>query len=160
MFSLRPAIPADVPVVLGLIRELAEYERLPHEVAATEESLRETLFGARPYAEALVAEADGEVAGFAVFFHNYSTFVGRPGLYLEDLYVRPQFRRRGIGRAFFRELARLAVERGCGRIEWSVLDWNEPALAFYRGLGATPMSDWTVQRLAGAALEAMAADGG
>ncbi|MEX1096627.1 MAG: GNAT family N-acetyltransferase [Planctomycetales bacterium] len=159
MFSLRAAIPADVPVVLALIRELAEYERLPHEVAATEESLRETLFGARPSAEALLAEADGEVAGFAVFFHNYSTFVGRPGLYLEDLYVRPQFRRRGIGRAFFRALARLAVERGGGRLEWSVLDWNEPAIAFYRSLGATPMSDWTVQRLAGTALEALAAEG-
>lgn len=149
---LRSATPDDVPEVLRLICELAEYERLRDEVVATEASLRAALFGPRPTAEVLLAECDGQVAGFALFFHNFSSFLGRPGLYLEDIFVRPAFRRRGLGRAFFRRLAEIAVERNCGRMEWSVLDWNEPALAFYRALGAVPMSEWTVQRLTGAAL--------
>ena len=156
LFTIRPATEADVPVIGQLIRELGEYERLAHEAVATDADLRATLFGPRPYAEVLIAEAGTEVAGFALFFHNYSTFVGKPGLYLEDLYVRPEHRRRGLGTAFFRRLARVAVERGCGRMEWSVLDWNEPALRFYSKVGAVPMSDWTVQRLAGDALRQLA----
>jgi GNAT superfamily N-acetyltransferase len=154
--AIRPAALADVPLILAFIRELAEYERLTHEVIATEDSLRRTLFGDRPYAECLIASVDGEAAGFALFFHNYSTFLGRPGIYLEDLYVRPDARRRGLGLALLVRLARLALERGCGRLEWAVLDWNEPALAFYRRLGALPMDEWTVHRLAGAPLEVLA----
>jgi GNAT superfamily N-acetyltransferase len=122
----------------------------------TEADLRATLFGPRPYAEVLMGEAGGEAAGFALYFHNYSTFLGKPGLYLEDLYVRPEYRRRGLGTAFFRRLARIAVERGCGRMEWAVLDWNEPALRFYRQLGAVPLGDWTVQRLVGDNLRRLA----
>jgi GNAT superfamily N-acetyltransferase len=152
MFTLRPAAPADVPVIRHLIRELAEYERLLPEAVVTEADLRASLFGPRPFAEVLLAETGPNVAGFALFFHNYSTFLGKPGLYLEDLYVRPEFRRRGLGTMFFRRLAALAIERGCGRMEWSVLDWNEPALRFYRKIGASAMSDWTVQRLSGDAL--------
>jgi GNAT superfamily N-acetyltransferase len=135
---------------------LAEYERLIEHVTTTQDDLRRTLFGPTRYAEVLLAEADDEVAGFALFFHNYSTFVGKPGIYLEDLFVRPKFRRHGIGRGFFRELARLAIERNCGRLEWAVLNWNEPAIAFYRKLGAVPMNDWKVQRIAGEALAALA----
>jgi GNAT superfamily N-acetyltransferase len=147
---IRPAAEADVPLILRFIRELAEYERLLHEVVATEERLRETLFGARPAAEVVIAEdADGEALGFALFFHNYSTFLARPGIYLEDLYVRPEARGRGAGRALLAHLARLAKERGCGRLEWWVLDWNESAIRFYRSLGAQPMDDWTVFRLTG-----------
>jgi GNAT superfamily N-acetyltransferase len=153
---IRAATVGDVPLVLRFIRELAEYERLAHEVVATEEGLRETLFGQRPYAEVVIAEVEGEPAGFALFFHNYSTFLGRPGLYLEDLYVRPEMRGRGIGRALLSHLARLAVERGCGRLEWWVLDWNEPAIRFYRSLGAQPMDDWTVFRVADDALRHLA----
>ena len=153
---IRAATAGDVPLILGFIRELAAYERLAHEVIATEEGLRDTLFGPRPYAEVIIAEAGGEPAGFALFFHNYSTFLGRPGLYLEDLYVRPAARGRGIGRALLAHLARLAAERGCGRLEWWVLDWNADAIRFYRSLGAQPMADWTVFRVSGEALERLA----
>jgi GNAT superfamily N-acetyltransferase len=157
--TIRPADPGDVPLILRFIRELAEYERLAHEVVASEDGLRETLFGPRPYAEVVIAEVGGEPAGFALFFHNYSTFLGRPGMYLEDLYVRPEMRGRGTGRALLAHLARLAVERGCGRLEWWVLDWNEPAIRFYRALGAQPMDDWTVFRVAGDALQRLAGEG-
>lgn len=154
--TIRPAAEHEVPVILGFIRELAEYEKLAHEVVATEESLRRTLFGARPFAEVLLACAGDAPVGFALFFHNYSTFLGRPGLYLEDLYVHPQARGRGVGRQLLRHLARLARERGCGRLEWAVLDWNEPAIGFYRALGAAPCSDWTIFRLTGEALRRLA----
>ena len=146
---IRPAAMDDVGVILRFVRELAEYERLSHEVDATETDLTEALFGARPYAEVILAEADGLPAGFALFFHNFSTFRGRPGIYLEDLYVSPGYRGRGIGRALLGHLAALAVERGCRRLEWSVLDWNEPAIGFYRSLGAVAMDEWTVFRLTG-----------
>jgi GNAT superfamily N-acetyltransferase len=149
---IRAATPADVPTLLAMIRELASYERLADQVTATEDDLRAGLFGARPAAEAVLAEMGEEPAGFALFFHNFSTFLGRHGLYLEDLFVRPGWRRRGVGRALFSHLARLAALRGCGRFEWSVLDWNQPAVAFYRSLGAIPLSDWTVFRLTGEAL--------
>lgn len=155
--QIRPAEPPDTPLVLEFIRRLAEYERLAHEVVATEEGLRRWLFGERRYAEVLIAEWDGEPAGFALFFHNFSTFLGRPGLYLEDLFVTPERRGHGIGRALLAHLARLAVERGCGRLEWWVLDWNEDAIRFYRSLGATPMDEWTVFRLTGEALDRLAA---
>jgi GNAT superfamily N-acetyltransferase len=156
VLTIREASEYDVPVILQLIRELAEYERLSHSVVATEAGLRETLFGPRPFAEALIAENGSDVVGFALFFHNYSTFLGQPGIYLEDLFVRPAYRGRGAGTALFRRLARLAVDRGCGRLEWAVLDWNEPALKFYRRVGAVPMDDWTVQRLTGEALARLA----
>ena len=149
---IRPATEADVPLVLRFIRELAEYERLLHEVVATEERLRDTLFGARPAAEVVIAEDGGEPLGFALFFHNYSTFLAQPGIYLEDLYVRPAARGHGIGRALLAHLAALARARGCGRLEWWVLDWNESAIRFYRSLGAQSMDDWTVFRLTGEAL--------
>mgnify|MGYP001255157464 CR=1 FL=1 len=153
---IRPATEADVPLVLTFIQELAEYEKLRHEVVATEEQIREALFGPRPYAEVLLAELGGEPAGFALFFHNFSTFLGRPGLYIEDLYVRPSVRRRGVGRRLLARLAALARERGCGRMEWSVLTWNEPAIRFYRSIGARPLDEWQVYRLTGGALEALA----
>ena len=153
---IRAATSDDVPLILRFIRGLAEYERLAHQVVATEDGLRETLFGPRPYAEVVIAEDGGQPAGFALFFHNYSTFLGRPGIYLEDLYVLPEMRGRGIGRALLSHLARLAVERGCGRLEWWVLDWNEDAIRFYRNLGAEPMDDWTVFRVAGDALARLA----
>lgn len=153
---LRPAAIDDCPLILQLIRELADYERLLHEVEATVELLETHLFGPQPRAEALIVEADGEVAGFALFFHNFSTFLGKPGLYLEDLYIRPAFRGRGYGREVMQRLARIALARGCGRFEWWVLDWNSPAIEFYRSLGAQPMSDWTVQRVSGEALAALA----
>ena len=156
--SLRPASIADVALILSFIRDLAEYERLAHEVVATEELLRETLFGERPGAEVVIAELDGAPVGFALFFHNFSTFLGRPGLYLEDLFVRPAARGHGVGRALLARLAAIAVERGCGRFEWAVLDWNEPAIGFYRKLGAVPLDDWTVQRVTGAALHRLAAE--
>lgn len=149
---IRPATAADSATILSLIQALAEYEKLSHEVVATAETLRETLFGERPQAEAIIAEWEGQPAGFALFFHNYSTFLSRRGLYLEDLFVKPELRGRGIGKALFTRLARIAVERGCGRFEWSVLDWNEPAIGFYEALGAEPMSEWTVFRLSGEAL--------
>jgi GNAT superfamily N-acetyltransferase len=150
--TIRAAQPNDVPVLLELIRALAEYEKLAHQVVATPADLTESLFGKRPAAEAILAELEGEVAGFAIFFTSFSTYLGRPGLYLEDLFVRPAQRRRGVGRALFQHLARLAVERRCGRFEWSVLDWNQPAISFYRGLGAVPLVEWTVFRLTGDAL--------
>ena len=152
-FAIREARQRDVGVILELIRELAEYEMLSHEVSATPEDLRETLFGQPRYAEALIAEVAGEVVGFALFFHNYSTFLGKPGLYLEDLYIRPAARRKGYGKALLLHLAHLARERGCGRLEWAVLDWNEPSIRFYEALGAAPMDDWTVFRLDRAALD-------
>lgn len=159
MASIREAAPADVPLVATLIRELAQYERLLHEVTMTEERLRTALFGPRPYAEVVIAEGEGgEALGFALFFHNFSTFLGLPGIYLEDLFVRPAHRGGGTGRALLAYLARLARERGCGRLEWSVLDWNEPAIGFYRRLGAEPNDEWTVYRLTGDALERLARD--
>ena len=154
--NIRPAAAADVPLILSFVRALAAYERLSEQVVATEAGLRETLFGPRPYAEVVIAEqGDGAPAGFALFFHNYSTFLGRPGIWLEDLFVSPEHRGQGIGRALLSHLAGLAVERGCGRLEWSVLDWNEPAIGFYTRLGAAPMDDWTTFRLTGAALSAL-----
>lgn len=153
---IRPAREADAGLLLSLIRELAEYERLAHEVVGSEELLRRHLFGERPAAEAVIAEVDGEPAGFALFYTSFSTFLCRPGLWLEDLLVRPQHRGAGVGRALLAHLARVALERGYGRMEWWVLDWNEPAIGFYRSIGAVPMSDWTVQRLEEAALRALA----
>jgi GNAT superfamily N-acetyltransferase len=146
-FQIRPATETDLPIILSLIRELAEYEREPDAVVATETGLREVLFGAKPSAEVLLGLDEGEPVGFAVFFHNFSTWLGRPGLYLEDLFVRPEERGKGYGRAFLERLAQIATERGCGRMEWAVLDWNEPAIQFYRKLGAQPMDEWTVFRL-------------
>lgn len=151
--TLRPATETDVPLILQFIRDLAEYERLSDACVATEEAVRETLFGERRYAEVIIAEHDGAPAGFALFFHNYSTFLARPGIYLEDLYVRPELRGHGIGRALLARLAALAVERKCGRLEWAVLNWNEPAIRFYRSLGALPQDEWTVYRVTGEALE-------
>ena len=153
---VREASEGDVPLILSFIRELAEYERLSHEVVATEESLRENLFGERRYAEVLIAEHDGTPAGFALFFHNFSTFLGKPGIYLEDLYVKPEWRGAGIGKGLLVRLARLARERGCGRLEWWVLDWNEPSIGFYEKIGAVAMDEWTVYRLTGEALEELA----
>lgn len=155
--SLRPAVPADIPLIIELITELADYERLVHEVKADAQRMHEHLFGPRPYAEVLIGEVDGEPQGFALFFHNYSTWLSQPGIYLEDLFVRPAARGAGLGKALLTELARLAVERGCGRLEWSVLDWNEPAIGFYRSLGARPQDEWTVYRLTGEALRDLAA---
>ena len=152
------AAPADVPLVLELIRELADYERMADQVVATEADIERALFGARPCAEAVIARQGGEAAGFALFFRSFSTFVGRPGLYLEDLYVRPAHRGRGLGRRLLAHLAAVAVARGCGRFEWSVLDWNELAIASYRRAGAVPMDEWTVYRLTGEPLRALAAE--
>ena len=149
---IRDAAPDDVPLILALIRELAAYEKLAHEVVATEAGLRETLFGPAPRAEVLIAERDGSPVGFALFFHNYSTFLGQPGIYLEDLFVRPEARHLGVGRALLARLARLAVDRGCDRLEWAVLDWNVDAIGFYRKLGAKPCDEWTTYRLSGEAL--------
>ncbi len=165
---IRVATVDDVPAILGFIRDLAEYEKLAHEVVATEATLRTTLFGPRPAAEVLIAElADHGDAdplhsqpmpvGFALFFQSYSTFLAKPGLYLEDLFVRPAARGRGVGSALLAALAKIALERDYGRFEWSVLDWNEPALKVYRAVGAVPMSEWTVQRMTGAPLVALAA---
>jgi GNAT superfamily N-acetyltransferase len=153
---IRPATPDDVAAIARLIRALAEYERLSHEVLLDESLLHEHLFGQRRYAEVLLAEDEGGVVGFALFFHNYSTFVGKPGIYLEDLFVEPAHRGRGHGKALLTELAKIAVARNCGRLEWTALDWNEPAIGFYRSLGARAMDDWTVFRLTGAALEKLA----
>ena len=156
LLSIRPATADDVPLIRQLIAELAEYERLADAAVATDEALREQLFGARPAAEVLIAEADGEPAGFALFFHTFSTFLGKRGLYLEDLFVRPAVRGSGLGKHLMATLARIAVQRDCGRFEWSVLDWNEPAIGFYRRIGAVGMDEWTVQRLEGDALRALA----
>jgi len=146
-FTIRPATVSDVPVILELIRALATYERAPDEVTATEKSLTEVLFGEKPAAEVLLAFENETAVGFAVFFHNFSTWLGRPGLYLEDLFVRPERRGKGYGRALLIHLAKIARDRGCGRMEWAVLGWNEPAIEFYRKLGAKPMDEWTVFRL-------------
>jgi len=146
-FTIRPAHSEDVPVVLQLIRDLATYERAPNEVTATEEQLVDVLFGERPAAEVLLAFEAQSPVGFAVFFYNFSTWLGRPGLYLEDLFVKPEKRGNGYGRALLIELAKIARDRQCGRMEWAVLDWNEPAIKFYRALGAKPMHEWTVFRL-------------
>ena len=145
--TITPATQDDVPVILLFIRMLADYEKLSHAVVADEQTLRRTLFGERPYAEVLVARAEGAPAGFALYFHNYSTFLGRPGLYLEDLFVVPALRGRGIGKALLREVARIARDRGCGRLEWSVLNWNTPAIEFYESLGARPLAEWTTYRM-------------
>lgn len=157
--TIRPALPSETSLVLGFIRELARYERLEHEVSASEAELSEALFGARRYAEVIFACSGGTPVGFALFFHNFSTFKGRPGIYLEDLFVRPEARGRGIGKALLAYLARLAVERRCARLEWAVLDWNEPSIRFYRKLGAVSMDEWRIFRLTGAALEQLAATG-
>jgi GNAT superfamily N-acetyltransferase len=146
-FAIRAATVADVPVILELIRALATYERAPNDVTANEEGLTDVLFGEKPAAEVLLAFENETAVGFAVFFHNFSTWLGRPGLYLEDLFVRPEDRGKGYGRALLIHLAKIARERGCGRMEWAVLDWNEPAIQFYRKLGAKPMDEWTVFRL-------------
>jgi len=155
-FTIRFAAPEDVSLILRFIKGLADYEKLTHEVTATEELLRETLFGARRVAEVLIGDYRGEPVGIALFFHNYSTFLGRPGIYLEDLFVIPAMRGHGFGRALLTYLAKLAKERNCGRVEWAVLDWNEPSIQFYKKLGAVPMDDWTVFRLTGEALDAQA----
>jgi len=173
LLNIRPATPADIPLILDLIRDLAEYERAPDAAVATPELVRAHLFGdsleghahlngaARrgPVAECLIGEIDGVSQGFAVFFHNYSTWLGRPGLYLEDLFVRPTARGAGLGKRLLVELAKIAMARGCGRMEWSVLDWNMPAIEFYKALGAKPMDEWTVYRVEGEAIERLARDG-
>ena len=153
---IEPATPADVPLILAFVKELAEYERSADKVVADEESLRESLFGARSVAEALIAYVGGEPAGMALFFHNFSTWTGLRGLYLEDLYVRPEMRGRGVGRRLLAHLARLARERDCARFEWAVLNWNEPAIGFYQKLGAVPMDEWQIYRLTGDALGRLA----
>ena len=153
--SIRPAQPTDVPVVAELIWQLARFEKLEDEVVLTDELLRVGLFGPHPYAEAVLAEEDGEPVGFALFFHTFSTFLARPGLYLEDLFVLPEHRGRGVGRTLLSHLARLSLERGCGRLEWAVLNWNKDAIRFYERLGAKPNSEWTVYRVAGEALNAL-----
>lgn len=154
---LRPAEPADVPVLFQLIQALAEYEKLSHAVTGTADALKEHLFGSRPYAEAIIVEYAGQAVGFALFFPNFSTFLTQPGIYLEDLFVLPEYRRQGIGKAILSYLAQLAVERGCGRLEWSVLDWNEPAIAFYRRMGASILEDWRICRVTGESLTQLAA---
>lgn len=151
--QIVPATVNDVPLILSFTRQIAEYEKLSHEVVATEEGLRESLFGERPAAEVLLAYCHQEPAGYAVFFHNYSTFLGRAGLYLEDLFVKPEYRGRGVGKSLLKRLSRLAVERKCGRFEWCVLDWNEPAIEFYRRLGAQVHPEWRICRVTGDALQ-------
>ncbi len=158
--TLRSATIDDVPLILELIQALAEYERLPEEAVATAAGLRDTLFGAQPAAEVLIAEVDGESAGFALFFHTYSTFLGRRGIWLEDLFVRPTFRGHGVGRLLLSRLAAIAIARDCGRLEWSVLDWNVDAIGFYQKLGAVAMDEWTTNRVTGAALVALASPEG
>jgi GNAT superfamily N-acetyltransferase len=155
-FRIAAATPADVPVILEMITALAEYERLSDQVVATEAALRDTLFGAHPAAEVVIGYAGDTPAGFALFFHTYSTFLAQRGLYLEDLFVAPPWRGRGLGRQLLSHLARIAVERKCGRMEWSVLNWNQPAIRVYRGVGAAPMDEWTVYRLTGTALRDLA----
>jgi len=154
--TLRPATPNDVSVLFHLIQALAEYEKLTHAVTGSAEALEEHLFSAQPYVEAIIAEVQGKAAGFALFFHNYSTFLTQPGIYLEDLFVLPEHRRKGIGKALIKYLAQLAVERGCGRLEWSVLDWNEPAIAFYDRMGASILPDWRICRVSGDAIASIA----
>lgn len=154
--TIRPAVDTDVPLILNFIHQLAAYEKRSDQVVATEDALRERLFGTRPYAEVIFVESGGVPAGFALFFHSFSTFLGRPGLYLEDIYVRQDQRGQSCGKALMVYLARLAMERGCGRFEWSVLDWNEPAIGFYKKLGAKPKDEWDLYQLAGTDLEALA----
>ena len=154
--SIRPATPADLPLIAQFIRDLAEYEKLSHEVRFDEARLGENLFGARPYAEVVIGEIDGAAQGFALFFHNFSTFEGRPGLYLEDLFVRPEARGSGLGKALLAHLAQLCSTRDCARLEWSVLDWNAPSIGFYQSLGAKLMDEWTVMRVDGDALTKLA----
>lgn len=155
-FLIRPAQPSDVAAILEMVRELAEYEKLSHMVVATEEMLHEALFGAKPHCEALVGCEDNVPVGFALFYHNFSTFLGKAGLHLEDLYVKPAYRSFGLGRELLVELARLALARNCSRFEWSVLDWNETAIDFYQGLGVQVLPDWRICRIAGAELEHLA----
>jgi GNAT superfamily N-acetyltransferase len=157
-FTIRFATADDVPLILRFIKGLAEYEKLTHDVTATEALLRETLFGGRQVAEVLIGEFAAEPVGFAIFFHNYSTFLGRPGIYLEDLFVTSEWRGHGFGKVFLTYLAKLAKERNCGRVEWAVLDWNEPSIQFYKKLGAVAMDDWTAYRLTGTALTTLAAE--
>lgn len=157
--TIRPARPDDCETIVALIRELADYEHLLDEAKATPDDVRRNLFGPRPFAEAVIAEWDGKPVGLALFFHTFSTFRGQPGLYLEDLFVQPAHRGRGIGKALLATLAKLAVERGCGRLEWSVLNWNEPAIGFYRSVGARPMDEWTVYRVDEERLDRLAAIG-
>jgi len=156
--QIRFAARADVPLILRLIKALSVYEKLEDRVIATEEKVEHALFGPRPYAETLIAELDGKAVGFALFFHNFSTFLAQPGIYLEDLFVEPEHRGAGVGRALLERLASIALERECGRLEWAVLDWNKDAIGFYRRLGATPNDDWTVYRLTGEALRALAGE--
>ena len=153
---ITPGRVEDVPVILSLIKALADYEKLSHQVVATEADLGRSLFGPRPAAEVVIAWENEDPVGFALFFHNFSTFLGRPGLYLEDLFVRPEWRGHGIGRRLLSHLAGIALERGCGRFEWAVLDWNEPAIAFYRRMGAELLDDWRICRLTGEALATLA----
>jgi GNAT superfamily N-acetyltransferase len=155
-FEIRPATEADAPVILSFVKQLAEYEKLAHEVVATESTIRDTLFGNRRVAEVAIGYFETKPVGFVLFFHNYSTFLGQPGLYIEDLFVNEAYRRRGFGRALLLYVARLAQERRCGRLEWSVLDWNESAIQFYKKLGALPMSEWTVFRITGESLKRLA----
>jgi len=153
---IREALADDCELIIALIQELADYEKLSHEVEATTENLRESLFGSNRYAEVLIAEYQGLPIGYALFFHSFSTFTGRPGLYIEDIYIKPRYRGRGYGKLIMSHIASLAVERNCSRLEWSVLDWNAPSIAFYRSIGALPMDGWTVQRLSGQSLENLA----
>lgn len=153
---VRPATPADVPVLFSLIQALAEYEKLSHAVTGSPASLEEHLFGKQTYAEAIVAELESQAVGFALFFHNYSTFLTKPGIYLEDIFVLPEYRGQGIGKALLSYIAKLAVERGCGRVEWSVLDWNSPAIAFYQHIGANILEEWRICRVTGASLTELA----
>jgi GNAT superfamily N-acetyltransferase len=155
-FEIRNANESDVPLIHQFIRDLADYEKLAHVVVATEAQLRATLFGSSPYAEVIIAEEDGTPVGFALFFHNYSTFLAQRGVYLEDLFVKPEYRGRGYGKALLARLAQIARERDCGRVEWAVLDWNEPSIAFYESLGARRMNEWHTFRLTGEALDRLA----
>jgi len=145
--KIRPSTEADIPLIHSLIKEIAEYEKLSNEVVATEEKVRQTLFGEKSYAEVIIAEYENEPVGQALFFHNYSTFLAQPGIYLEDLFVRPNFRGKGIGKELLKSLVKIAKQRNCGRVEWVVLNWNEPAINFYKSLGAVPMNEWTTYRL-------------
>jgi GNAT superfamily N-acetyltransferase len=158
--DIRTATLADVPVILAFIVALAEYEKLAHAVMATQEMLREHLFGPRPAAEVLIASMDEHPVGFALFFPSFSTFLARPGIYLEDLFVRPEARGRGVGKALLKSVAKIAAQRHCGRLEWAVLDWNEPAIAFYKKLGAVAMDEWTTMRVTGETLDQLSVDGG
>jgi GNAT superfamily N-acetyltransferase len=155
-FKIRFATKTDVPLILSFIKQLAEYEKMANEVVATEALLEQTLFGERKVAEVIFSDYNGEAVGFALFFHNFSTFLGRPGIYLEDLFVKPEMRGKGLGKLMLSYLAKLAKERGCGRLEWWVLDWNEPSVEFYKSLGAQPMDEWTVFRITGETLDGLA----